>query len=173
MTTPELRRLIASRAETLRTRLNAPDVDPVAAAHEAKPLFTEISDDVHVRWLNLEISGYRNLVDTQPLHKILRVAPADRLAVHVAAYRTQAGVAKSDAGPYEFRHFFVEPLAELVSTRDRVRQSTGRFDLELRFGPDIVVANYPSSGTFQRDAFERIVSGFIAVLFLQLGEIAR
>lgn len=133
----------------------------------------EVSDDVHVRWLNLEISGYRDLIDTQPLHRILQVQPDDRLAVHVAAYRTQKGFAKSDAGPREFRHFFVEPLAELVSTRDRVRQSTGTFDLELQFGPQVVAADYPSSATFQRDAFERIVSGFIAVLFLQLGGIAR
>lgn len=173
MTTIELRRLVASQAEALRARLNKPDIDPVGAAHDARQLFAEVGDDAHVRWLNLEIAGYRDLVAVQPLHMVLQVPQSDRLAVHVAAYRTQAGIVTSKGVPNAFRHFFVESLTDLVATRDRVRQSTGASDLELQFGPHVVVVDYPSSGTFPRDVFERIVSGFVAALFLQLGGIAR
>lgn len=173
MTTIELRRLVASQAGTLRTRLKSSDLDPVGAADEARRLFTEVGDDVHVRWLNLEIGGYRDLVSVRPLHEVLQVPHDDRLALHVAAYRTQTGIVTSDVESKEFRHFFVESLTDLVATRGRVRQSSGTSDLELRFGPHAVVADYPSSGMFPRDVFERIVGGFLDVLFLQLGGIAR
>lgn len=173
MTTIELRRLVTSQAEALRTGLKAPDLDPVAAANEARRLFTEVGDDVHVRWLNLEIGGYRDLVSVRPLHQVLQVQHDDRLALHVAAYRMQTGIVPSEVESREFRHFFVEALTDLVETRERVRQSSATSDLELRFGPHAAVADYPSCGIFPRDVFERIVDGFLDVLFLQLGGIAR
>jgi hypothetical protein len=170
--TDELRRSVASRAADLRLRLNDPAVDPVAAAVEANRLFEDAVDEAHTRWITLELGGYRDLVAVQPLHQVLRVPHGSRLATHVAAYRTQHGVQTAVAAHHPFSHFFVEPIAELVATRDRVRRSGGTSELELQFGPQAGVPNYPASGAFPRNVFERVVGGFTAALYLQLGEIA-
>ena len=172
MITGELRQSVAIRARALRTRLNDPGADPVAAAREAKQLFEDAVDEAHTRWINLELVGFQDHVAIQPLHEVLRVPVGSRLAVHVAAYRTQRGIYSSGVSPRPFLHFFVEPLADLVATRMRVLQSGGTSNLELRFGPQVGVPDYPTLAEFPRNVFERIVSGFTAALYLQLGDIA-
>lgn len=176
--TPELRALLGRRAQDLRGLLNASastgTIDLVGAAESARQLFTEAVDDVRVRWLNLELSGYGNLVEQRPLHLVLGVGRDDRLLAHVAAYRSQQGVELApSAGGQVFNHFFVEPLTELVATRDRVRASSGSSELQLSFGAHGTLATYPTSARFPRDVFERITSGFGASLYLQLGALAR
>lgn len=172
MTTDELRRSIGGRAFALRSKLNDPSADPLEAATEAKRLFEEAVDEVRVRWLNLELGGYRDLIAVRPLHEILRVSAGDRLATHVSAYRMQRGFDIS-AGLQrrEFLYFFVEPLGELVTARARVRSSSGTSALELSFGPHAALPDYPTTGQFARDVFERVVGGFVAALHLQLGAI--
>ena len=163
--TPELHELVKRQARSLQLRLNHGRVDPVTAATEALRLFTDTAATVHVRWLTLELDGYGNEVDSTPLHVVLGVPPGDRLAAHVAAYRTQRG--RSNAG--EFRHFFVESLSELVSASAKVVTSNGTSSLELEFGTSPGAAGHPRHGTFSRDVFERVVAGFSAALHLQLG----
>lgn len=176
--TPELRALVGRRARELREVLNASasagTIDLVAAAETAGQLFTEAADDVRLRWLNLELNGYGNLVEQRPLHVVLGVGRDDRLVAHVAAYRSQQGVELAPSpGGQVFNHFFVEPLFELIATRDRVRASSGSSELELSFGPHEALATYPTSARFPRDVFERITSGFGASLYLQLGALVR
>ena len=170
MITAELRQSVARRARELRARLNHANADPVAAAREAKRLFEDVVDEAHTRWMNLELNGYQDQVAVRPLHHVLRVPAGSRLAIHVAAYRTQRGFGARDMAP-PFSHFFVEPIADLVATRDRVRQSGGTSTLELQFGPEMRVPAYPTSAEFPRNVFERIVGGFTAALYLQLGDI--
>jgi hypothetical protein len=167
--TPELAASLSGQARSLQLRLNHGRVDPVTAATEAVRLFTDAQDPVRVRWLNLELRGYGELVESTPLHLVLGVAAGDRLAAHVAAYRTQRGF----AGSSEFKHFFVESLRELVDASARVATSGGTANLELGFAPSTVSRTHPRSGTFGRDVFERVVAGFVAALHLQLGTLAR
>jgi hypothetical protein len=47
--------------------LNHGRVDPITAATEAFRLFTDAQDEVRVRWLNLELNGYGDQVDSTPL----------------------------------------------------------------------------------------------------------
>ncbi len=177
MPTPELRRNVAARAQALRAQLNAAatsgSIDPAQAAQEARLMFQDLADDVRVRWLNLELGGYGNLVDTRPLHDVLGVPAGERLVAHVAAYRTQRG-AELLPRPHRrpFGHFFVEPIGDLAGARRVVRARFGQprageiveVDLRPRGAPD-----YPTRGAFSRDVFERVVEGFVAVLYLQLG----
>lgn len=168
--TPELRYLVAERARSLQLRLSHGRVDPVTAATEARRVFTDAADAVRVRWLTLELNGYGDLVDSQPLHGVLGVAANDRLAAHVMAYRSQRGFT---LGGGEFRHFFVESLSELIATSARVATSGGTSALELEFAPSPGAPAHPRAGTFARDVFERVVAGFIAALHLQLGTLTR
>jgi hypothetical protein len=167
--TSELRELLRQQAGSLQLRLNHGRVDPITAATEAARLFTDAQDAVRSQWLTLELHGYGERVDSTPLHIILGVAAGDRLAAHVAAYRTQRG--RSNAG--EFRHFFVEPLHELVGASARVATSGGTSDLELEFAPSTGAPAHPLSGAFSRDVFERVVAGFVAALHLQLGTLVK
>jgi hypothetical protein len=163
--TPELRQLLSDKARSLQLRLNHGRVDPITAATETVRLFTDAQDAVRVRWLNLELHGYGERVDSAPLNLVLGVPPGDRLAAHVAAYRTQRG----RAGGVEFRHFFVEPLHELVSASARVATSAETSEVELEFAPSIEAPEHPRTGTFSRDVFGRVLTGFVAALYLQLG----
>jgi hypothetical protein len=167
--TPELRDVVKRQARSLQLRLNHGRVDPVTAATEAFRLFTDAAAAVHVRWLTLELHGYGEQVDSTPLHIVLGVPSGDRLAAHVAAYRTQRG--RSTAG--EFRHFFVESLGELVSASASVATSGGTSGLELEFGTSPGASGHPRNGTFGRDVFERVVAGFVAALHLQLGALVK
>ncbi|MBN1609077.1 MAG: hypothetical protein JW940_20785 [Polyangiaceae bacterium] len=172
--TPERHDPVAHQALQLRQLLNATavsgEVDLVAAARKARQVFTDAADDVRVRWLGLELAGYAALVDQRPLHEVLGIRRDDRLVAHVAAYRAQEGVELApNAGGRAFTHFFVEPLPELLSARDRVRASSGSAPLELTFGADTALPGYPTAARFARDVFERITGGFGAALYLQLG----
>jgi hypothetical protein len=176
--TPELRRNVIERANALRGRLNAAvgagGLQPVAAAQEAHRLFQDAADEARVRWLYLEIGGYGTLADATPLHEVLRVSADDRLVAHVAAYRTQRGAELApNPNRSPFAHFFVESLKDLAETRDRVRSSGTSSALELEFGPHAVRPGYPTHAEFPRDVFERVCSGFLAALYLQLASALR
>ena len=167
--TPEPRRFLTEQVRSLQLRLGHGRVDPMTAATEACRLFSEGAETVRARWLTLELQGYGDLVDPRPLHVILGVPSNDRLAAHVATYRTQPGFNESGA---EFKHFFVEPLRELIATSARVATSGDASSIELVFAPAPGPSNHPRAGTFGRDVFERVVAGFVAALHLQLGAIA-
>lgn len=162
--TPELRQHLSQSACSLQLRLNHGRVDPVTAATEALRLFSDAQDATRVRWLSLELNGYGDGVDSMPLNVVLGVPVGDRLAAHVAAYRTQRGRVQHA----DFKHFFVEPLDELVRTSARVASLGSTQELELEFAPSIGASGYPPSGTFSRDVFARIIMGFVAALHLQL-----
>ena len=163
--TPEMAHSVATRARTLRAGL-APSADPVAAATAARHLFEDAGDEVRVRWLNLELQGYEPAMSAiGPLPRVLRVSPHDRLAAHVAAYRTQRAMRHR---PSELVHFFVEALPELVAARQQASSASGT-ELELSFGPDPRSNEYPATATFPRNVFDRVLGGFLAALHLQLG----
>lgn len=163
--TPEMAHSVAARARALRTSL-APSADPVAAAIAARRLFEDAGDEVRVRWLNLELHGYEPaMTAVGPLTQVLRVPPHDRLAAHVAAYRTQRATRH---GSPELVHFFVEALPELVAAREQASAAVGT-ELELSFGPDPGSSEYPTTATFPRNVFDRVLEGFLAALHLQLG----
>ncbi|WP_437675752.1 hypothetical protein [Sorangium sp. So ce131] len=163
--TPETAYSVATRARALRAGL-APSMDPVAAATAARRLFEDAGDDVRVRWLSLELHGYGPAMSAiGPLPKVLCVAPHDRLAAHVAAYRTQRA---TRPGSPDLVHFFVEALPELVAARQQASSVAGA-ELELSFGPDPGSSEYPTTATFPRNVFERVLEGFLAALHLQLG----
>lgn len=165
--TPELRHSISQRARGLQQRLNE-GVHPVNAALEAKRVFEDAADAVRTRWLVLELGGYPEDVPARPLHAVLAVPSNDRLVAHVAAYRSQRGFDTRSGGHKEFRHFFVEPLSDLVEARNSVAHSASE-TLLLDFGGDSAIPGYPLQGEFTRDVFERVVFGFVAALHLQLG----
>jgi len=167
--TPELRQSIATRAHAVQRRLSEPDVDPVAAATDAKRVFEDAGDATRTRWITLELAGYAEHVPARPLHVVLGVAAGDRLAAHVAAYRSQRGTNIATSSPTEFRHFFVEPLAELQDARARIATQTTGTRMVLEFGPEPGVPDYPRSIEFTRDVLDRVVLGFTAALHLQLG----
>jgi hypothetical protein len=167
--TPELRGLLSQGARSLQLRLNHGRIDPITAATDALRLFGDAADAVRVRWLTLELKGYGSVADSRPLHRVLGAPTGDRLVSHVVAYRTQRG---RGAGG-EFRHFFVEPLHELVEASASVATSGGASELELEFAPSIEVPAHPGSGKFSRDVFERVVAGFSAALHLQLGTLVQ
>jgi hypothetical protein len=164
---------VASRAALLRAQLNAGvargDTDVVAAARDARRIFEERGDEVRARWLSLELGGY-GTAESRPVHDALGVPASDRLVAHVTAYRVQRGnelAPNPNGGP--FSHFFVEGLTDLTAARDRVRQvSSPKVEVQLR--PD-GTSGYPMRAEFPHDVFERVVSGFLASLFLQLGSV--
>jgi hypothetical protein len=166
----EVRRLASEQARALQLRLNHGRVDPITAGTEACRIFAEATDRVRARWLGFELNGYGNLVDSTPLHVLLGVGQTDRLSAHVAAYRTQWGL---DANGAEFRHFFVESLADLVATSTKVASTGGSSPLELEFGAPSKPTEHPRSGSFRRDVFERVVAGFVAALQLELGALTK
>ena len=158
------------QARSLRTRLNDHAADIVQMAGDAAPLFHAAGSIVHVNWLEFELKGYGNAVDHAPLHDVLGVPSGDRLAIHVSAYRAQAGriVEPQHRHGQPFQHFFIESLPDVSSVAERMRGSTAT-ELHLSFGPG--VANYPASGAFPIGVFDAILLGFRAVLHLQLGSI--
>lgn len=162
---------VRERAESLRRRINAPSSSIVLLALEAGALFQDAHMDAQVRWINFEVSGYGEDTSALSVSKALGVQPDDRLAVHVAAYRSQPGRAVSGAALPDpiFRHFFVEPLQELETARDRVRAVAG--ELLLDFGAQPGDARYPTTVAFECDVFERVLLGFRAALHLQLGSV--
>jgi hypothetical protein len=125
---------LGARACTVgwRTSGRLVSIDPVAAADGARRIFTDAADAVRTRWLNLELGGYRASTDVRPLHLVLQVAANDRLAVHVTAYRTQRGLTTGSSGAVvEFRHFFVEPLSDLLKAREVVQASGTSTHIDL------------------------------------------
>ncbi len=169
--TPNPRQPLSQRAPSLQIRLNHGGVDPVTAATEASRIFSDSGDTVRSRWLGFELNGYGYSVDVAPIHEVLSVPPHDRLAVQVTAYRTQRGrVATLDGQVVEFRHFFVEPLRDLLSTRAHVAQA-GRGPVELQFAVSPAAPDHPLHGSFSPDVFDRVVGGFVAALHLQLATV--
>ena len=171
---PPEQRNVAARAASLRSQLNAAassggGVDAVAAAHDARTIFEDAGDTVRARWLALELDGY-GASQARPVHEALGVSPNERLVAHVTGYRMQRGEELSPRpGSGRFAHFFVEGLPDLVVARDRTRRlSASRVEVQLRPEPP---SGYPTSAEFPRDVFERIVQGFLAALFLQLGTV--
>ncbi|MGH7434832.1 MAG: hypothetical protein ACRENE_04085 [Polyangiaceae bacterium] len=169
---------VKERALSLRARLDASPAmgdNAVFVAKEAHRLFEEAGDEIRVRWLDLELGGYRDSINERPLHAVLHVPQNDRLVAHVAAYRTQSGVELLPQRGRPLRaHFFVESLDEILNARTAVRARYGE-DLatgtvELDFSARI--AGYPARAEFPRNVFERIASGFIAALYLQLASVA-
>ena len=161
-----------ARARDLRTRLNGPGVDVVAAAEDARLIFAERGDLQRVLWLALEIGGYGALTDAVPLHLVLGIAEGDRLARQVAAYRTQVGFRWMTQPASRIAHFFVEPLAELRAAAERVTKAGAAESVELTFGPHAGRPDYPTSAEFSADVFQRILLGFTATLHLHLGDVA-
>jgi hypothetical protein len=170
--TPELRQSIAKRARELQGRIRPDGGDAVLLATDARRLFEDAVDELRARWLTLELSGYGGHVAARPLRELLRVAPGDlvgdRLVAHIAAYRTQRG---HDVTPgharEEARHFFVEPLADLMVTAEKLNPPPPA--VVLSFGS----AQHAPSIEFGGDVFTRILSGFYAALHLQLGDLTR
>lgn len=164
----------SQRARALQIRLNHGRVDPITAATEALRIFIDAGDPVRSGWLRLELDGYGYLMDIAQLHEVLHVPPNSRLAVQVAAYRTQRGFATAaDGRRVEFRHFFVESLRDLLSARAVLAESgvTGSVDFDFSVSP--TTPEHPSAGSFSPDVFERVMGGFVAALHLQLAQVSR
>ena len=158
-----------ARAAHLVARLVASSGDLVAVATEARALFADVGDHVRTRWLDLELRGFGALTDAHPLHDVLGVAVGDELARNVAGYRTQVGRAWANAtGRDQVAHFFVEPLAEIIAARDRLRAASVTGMVELSFGAHAGAPDYPASADFPADVFERILLGFAVALREQL-----
>jgi hypothetical protein len=169
--TPNPRQLPSQRARSLQIRLNNGGVDPVTAATEASRIFFDSGDTVRSQWLGFELNGYDHSVDVVPVHVVLSVPPNNRLATQVAAYRTQRGqAAAADGRIVEFRHFFVEPLRNLLATRADVAQAGGG-RVELQFAVSAATPDHPPYGSFSPDVFDRVVGGFVAALHLQLATV--
>ena len=162
---PDLR----GQVRSLRARLS-PRSDVVAAAEEARQLFFRRHDPQRTRWLELELGGYRNITAAN-LHEVFGPGTDARLLAHVTAYRVQR--ARTETAPItEFRHLFVEPLADLRLARDNVRKLEARGHiLPLQFLLPVGTPTHPANAVFSRDVFERVVGGFVAALHLQLGAI--
>ena len=164
---------LCARARDLRARLSSRRIDALGAAEVGRRIFTDAADHVRARWLSLELNGYCSPATAKPLHLFLRVAPSERLAQQVAAYRAQRGLtATADGASEEFRHFFVESLWDLTVARRTVRRSTTAAFVALGFTLHTGAATHPSEGRFTRDVFDRVVDGFAAALHLQLGTFA-
>lgn len=170
--TPELRQSIAQRARELQARIRPGGGDVVVLAKDGRRLFEEAADELRTRWLVLELAGYEGHVVARPLSDVLRVAPGDlvgrRLVAHIAAYRTQHGYDVTPGHPRrEHRHFFVEPLGELVEIAGKLAPT--RSTVVLGFPPAPDARSVELSG----EVFTRILDGFRAALHLQLGDLAR
>jgi hypothetical protein len=162
-----------ARAARIRAQLNAGEPNLIEVIVEAQQAFYDTQDVVRHRWLQLESIGYM-ATQAQPLHLVLGVTPSDRLVAHVAAYRTKIGSEIAPVPGRLFPHFFMEPIGQLLLTRNQIRQQP------LSTTPAVVLsfASYvpPSrhvvtKTSFARDTFDQIVGGFFAALYLQLGTI--
>ena len=107
------------------------------------------------------------------MHEVLGLPSGDRLGAQIAAYRRQVGRRFAGAvGEDRFVHFFVEPLAALISARDEIHAIRTRNGLiELSFGPP-TAPGYPQAAEFPADVFDRILRGFTALLQQELGELS-
>lgn len=165
-----------SLARALCARLNDPREGLVTLASEAEAVFAKVGDQTLDSWLKLELHGYGKLTEVRPLHEVLGVGPGDRLAVQVAAYRTQVGHV-FEAGTRRHgspcAHFFVESLQILTESAERVRGRGSTGALELEFGPHAGRPDYPKHLEFPVDVFDRVLLGFRATLHLRLRELAR
>ncbi len=162
---------IRQPAQDLRRRLNEHALDIELLAGEAAQLFAAAGNDVHRRWLALELEGYGSAVDRAPLGDVLganQLGPHEgaRLVAHVSAYRAQQGTMIAPAHP--FHHFFVESIHDLSAAARRFR-AAGAQTVRLDFSPEI--PNYPPAGIFPGDVFDRVLLGFRATLHLQLGRL--
>jgi hypothetical protein len=151
--------------------LNVGSIDPITAAGAASRIFADLGDVERTRWLELELNGYGSFVTASPLHTVLGVRENDRLAFHVAAYRTQTGLVPEQST--SFRHFFIESLQQLMIARAEVARSHAGASVRLEFASDVRAPLHPTAGVFSADVFHRVVSGFVAALHLQLGVVAR
>lgn len=172
--TPELRQSIASRARALQSRMRPEKLDAVLLATEARRLFEDAADELRSRWLTLELRGYAGHVEARPLSEVLRVLPGDRvgsrLVAHIAAYRTQRGYDSTPGSARrEFRHFFVEPLADLAATDEKLAGPSPSPVVVLSFAE----TQHAHSVEFGRDVFARMLAGFGAALHLQLGDLTK
>lgn len=150
------------------------EVNAVLLATEAKALFEEAGDELRSGWLRLELEGYLGHVDARPLAAVLRVQASDpvgsRLVAHITAYRTQRGYNVTPGQPrQELRHFFVEPLAELAATAQKLIGAAAAPAVVL----SLAEAGQAHSVEFSHDVFARVLAGFGAALHLQLGELAK
>jgi hypothetical protein len=165
--------LRVEEARRLREALERGAVDAVSAATEARAIFGDAGNEIHARWLDHELAGYAALSDVHPLHEVLGLPSGDRLGAQIAAYRRQVGRRFAGAvGEDRFVHFFVEPLAALISARDEIHAIRTRNGLiELSFGPP-TAPGYPQAAEFPADVFDRILRGFTALLQQELGELS-
>jgi len=89
---------------------------------------------------------------------------------HIAAYRMQRGHDLTpDSVSREFRHFFVEPLADLAATNEKLAGPSSSSVVVLSFAE----TQHAHSVEFGRDVFARILAGFGAALHLQLGDLVK
>ena len=165
---------LCMRAQELRARLNNRHIDALGAAEVGRRIFTEAGDELRSRWLSLELNGYDVGIAPKPLHVILRAQAGDRLLRHILAYRSQSALAHTPGAEQEFRHFFIEPLWDLVLARRAVQRSPGTRLVALGFGrPASVATSHPREAIFTRDVFARILDGVGAALQLQLETFAQ
>jgi hypothetical protein len=164
----------STTVENLRARLNDQSADLETLAKEASGIFHDAGMPERQRWLDLELRGFGTLVDVQPLHEVLGVAPDHELVAFIARYRQQPGITweSGDPGGRPFLHFFVEPISELKSASERVHEKVGTASVVLEFGPNGGSPTHPERGEFPRDVFDRVLLGLRATLHLQLGRIA-
>jgi hypothetical protein len=157
-------------ARKLRQKLNDHAVDILQLANNAAELFSLVGSVAHARWLALEQNGYGTVHGSASVPEALGLEPSERLAVHVFAYRVQTGetLATHDVAARPFRHFFVEPLSELVASAKRIRAGA-HASLTLHFAPS--VPDYPAAAMFPVSVFDDVLLGFRATLHLQLGTI--
>ena len=164
--------MTAPTARALRAALATPPVDLVTVATQARALFAP-TDPLRARWMELELGGYRAIAQTPMLHDLLGVPLDHHLARTVADYRTQIGrIWTKDARRDTVFHFFVEPLAEIVAARDRVRAADVQGFVKLAFAIPASVPEYPRTLEFSADVFEVIVSGIKAALWHEIGDVA-
>jgi hypothetical protein len=155
-------------ATRLLQRLNNHTANIEHLATDAEMLLAAGGQLPLVRWLGLELGGYQHIGSSLALHEALGLPAKDQLVVHVLAYRVQSGQVVEGQGwtGRPFRHFFVEPLHDLIESAQRARGAGGH-PLRLDFGP-LTSVNYPIGVVFPPDVFERVVLGFRATLHLQL-----
>jgi type I restriction enzyme R subunit len=161
------------RARRLREALVEVVIDAAKAARESREIFAASSDPTHVRWLDLELSGYGRDHDRRPLHEILGLPAGAPLIAEVIAYRTQIGQLWGDSdGGRRLAHFFVEPLAELITARDRVHNANVPGRVELSFAVSRVAPQYPKLADFPADVFDQVLAGFASALWQELEGLA-
>jgi hypothetical protein len=160
---------VAARARALMASLRIDSTDVVHLTEEARSVFAEVGDAARVRWLDHEISGYGTVSSVRPLHEVLALPPGDPLMTSVMAYRTQVGRRWPGSGEHdELVHFFVEPLVDLVSGRERLHSASPSAFVGLSFDAHPDAPQYPASAEFPADVFDRILAGFADTLQREL-----